>query len=198
MFRVLLHPVDAFYEIRHRERGSVLLAMIVIGLFGISFTVNRIFASFVVSDIDPRSINGLTEFSAVYLLLFLAALGNWSVTCLLSGEGRFKDIVTVLGYALMPLVLTFIPATIVSQFIAQGEEVFYTFIIGLGIAWGSLLAIMGIMVVHNYTLLKTMATLILTAISMFIIVFLISLLADMLNQVFIFIHGLYIEMIFRF
>ncbi|GHU66660.1 hypothetical protein FACS1894184_05160 [Clostridia bacterium] len=197
MLRVLSHPIDGFYEIRYREQGSVPLAVIMALLFSVCYTANRIFAGFIVNDVDPRSVNGLMEMSAIFVMLLLFSAGNWSVTCLLNGEGRFRDIVTVTGYALLPMIVSTVLAIIVSQFIASGEEVFYTLIIAVGIAWTAMLLLTGIMTVHNYTLLKTLATLILTVLAMFILVFFALLLADMIRQVFVFFYSIYVELVFR-
>ena len=197
MLRVLTHPADAFYEIRHRDRGSVPLALACVVMFATCFTLNRIYASFIVNDVNPLSINGVMELSAVLLLVLLFAAGNWSVTCLMNGEGRFRDILTVAGYSLLPAVIGFVAATVVSRFIASGEEVFYTIILTGGIAWTIALLLLGVMTVHNYTLSKTLVTLILTVLSMFVIIFFALLIMDMLNQVFGFFRGIYVELIFR-
>jgi len=196
--RTLLHPVDSFYEIRHREHGSVPIALICVFLFGFAFTMNRIFASFIVNEIDPRRVNGLTEIGSVFLLFLLFCVGNWSVTCLMSGEGRLKDIVTVTGYSLTPLIAVYIPATLLSHVVAAGEEVFYHFAIAIGIIWFGILVLMGIMTVHNYSLLKTLITLVLTFFAMFILIFLALLVYDLINQVYVFIYSIYTELIFRY
>jgi hypothetical protein len=195
--RTMTKPLDSFYEIRHREYGSVPLALICVLLFGFAFTMNRIFASFIVNEVNPRTVNGLTEIGSVFLLFLLFCVGNWSVTCLMNGEGRFKDIVTVTGYSLTPLVVVFLPATLLSHVVAAGEEVFYYFALAVGLGWAAILILMGIMTIHNYTLLKTLATLILTFVAMFILIFLALLVYDLINQVYIFLYSIYTELSFR-
>jgi hypothetical protein len=195
--RTLTNPADSFYEIRHREHGSVPLALITLFAFSLCYTLDKIFAGFIVNLVDPRTVNGLTDLGSVILLFTLFSVGNWSVTCLMNGEGRLKDIIIVTGYSLMPLILTYIPAIIASNFLAANEEVIYHIIIGFGIAWTGLLILMGIMTVHNYTLLKTMVTLFITFIAMFLIIFLALLLNDLLNQVYYFFHNIYIELSLR-
>ncbi|MDR1263275.1 MAG: YIP1 family protein [Oscillospiraceae bacterium] len=197
MLRAASHPIDGFYEIRYRGKGSVPLAVVMAVLFSACYTGNRIFASFVVNDVDPRGVDGLMEMSAIFVLLALFTVGNWSVTCLLDGEGRFRDIVAATGYALLPMIVTTVLAALVSQFIANGEEVFYTLIIALGLAWTAMLLLVGVMTVHNYTLLKTLATLILTVLAMFALVFFALLLADMIRQVYVFFYSVYVELVFR-
>ena len=195
--RVLSNPNDAFYEIRHREQGSVPLALITVFAFSLCFTLDRIFAGFPVNLTDPRSVDGLEDLQRVFLIFLLFCIGNWSITCLMEGEGRFKDILTVTGYAVMPLILTYIPAILVSNVLAANEEVFYSIIIGFGIAWTAVLILFGIMTVHNYTLLKTIVTLFLSLVAMFIIIFLALLLFDLLNQVQGFFYNIYVDLALR-
>ncbi len=136
----------------------------------------------------------MNELVGIMLLFFLFCIGNWSVTCLMGGEGRFKDIVTSVGYALLPLILTFVPATLISQFVAADEDAFYYLILVFGVAWTSILILMGIMIIHNYSLAKTLVTLLLTFCAMLIIIFIIMMLFDLLSQVYGFFRNVYIEL----
>lgn len=196
-FYVLTHPMDGFYEIRHRERGSVPIALIIVALFSVSYSMNRILASFVVNDTDPRTVDSYYELKGLFIFFLLFCVANWSITCLMQGEGRFKDIIIAVGYAMLPLILTFIPSTILSSFIAADEEAFYYVILVIGVAWTAILILMGIMTIHNYTLAKTLVTLFLTFVSMLIIVFILMMLSDLVTQVIGFFRSIYMELVFR-
>lgn len=197
LWYTLSHPMDGYYWIRRKEKGSVPIALVLVLLFSLCFSLNRYGASFVVNDINPRDVNSLTELLGVVLLYVLFCVGNWSVTCLMNGEGRFKDICIAVGYALLPLVLTFIPATILSQGVAADEEAFYFLVMGVGIAWGAIMLLMGIMQVHNYSLGKTLITLFLTLLAVFIIIFLMLLLLNLITEVYNFFYSIYTEIVFR-
>lgn len=197
VFHTVSHPADGYYEIRHRERGSVPIAVLLVVLFSFSFSINRTAASFIVNDVDPLDVNALTELISVLLLYLLFCVGNWSITCLMEGEGRLRDIAIAIGYAMVPMIVCFNLATILSQFVAQNEEAFYFMVLGIGIAYGLFMILIGIMQVHNYTLGKTMVTILLTFISMFIIIFVVLLLTDLINQVYSFLYSIYQELIFR-
>ena len=196
-FYTVSHPSDGYYEIRHRERGSVAVAIVPVILFSLSFSINRISASFIVNDVDPLDVDALTELVAVLLLFALFCVGNWSITCLMEGEGRLKDIAIAFGYGMIPMIVCFNLGTVVSQFVAQNEEAFYYMIIGVGIAYGLFMILIGIMQVHNYTLGKTLITIFLTFIAMFIIIFIVLLFVDLINQVYGFFFSIYQELIFR-
>ena len=197
MFYTISHPMDGYYWIRHREYGSVPLAILMVILFSFSFTANRLLASFVVNDLDPRGVDMLYELMGVLAFYLLLCVSNWSVTCLMNGEGRLKDIAIAIGYGTVPMTFVMILSTIISQFIADEEQAFYGILIGVGIAYGVIMMLIGIMQVHNYTLGKTLLTLLITIIAALIIVFLLLLLSNLLGLVYNFFHSIYTELIFR-
>ncbi len=197
LFYTVSHPADGYYEIRHRERGSVPIAILLIILFSFSFSINRATANFIVNDVDPLDVDALTELFSVLLLYGLFCVGNWSITCLMEGEGRLKDIGIAIGYAMIPMIVCFNLGTVISQFVAQNEEAFYYMVVGIGIGYGLFMMLIGIMQVHNYTLGKTLVIILLTFIAMFIIIFIVLLFMDLINQVYSFFYSIYQELIFR-
>ena len=196
-FYTITHPSNGFYEIRHRQKGSVPLAILFVFLFAVCFSANRQYAGFVVNFVNPMEVNSLTEMITVFVLFILFCVGNWSVTCLMNGEGRFKDIVTMTGYSMLPMILTQIPAIIISNFVVQDEEAYYYLILYFGIAWFVLLVITGVMTIHNYTFGKTLITPICTFVAMFIIIFIALLLYSLLTQVIAFVQSVYNEIVLR-
>ncbi|MBQ8554776.1 MAG: YIP1 family protein [Clostridia bacterium] len=197
LFYTVSHPSDGYYWIRHKEKGSVAIAFLLVFVFGLCFSMNRLYASFVVSDVNVRSVNLLPEIAGVLMMYILLSVGNWSITCLMDGEGRFKDILIAVGYAMLPMIVTYILATIVSQFVAENEEAFYTIIMFIGIAYTLIMMLTGIMQVHNYTLGKTLLTLLLTIVAVLIIIFLVLLITNFIGQVVAFLESIYTELIFR-
>ena len=197
MFYTITHPMDGYYWIRHRDYGSVPLAILMVFLFSISFTANRLLSSFVVNDIDPRGVDSLYELMGVLSFYLLLCVSNWSVTCLMDGEGRMKDIAIAVGYATVPMTAVMVASTIISQVIADEEQAFYGLLIGVGIAYGVIMMLIGIMQVHNYTLGKTLLTLFITFVAALIIIFLILLLSNLLGMVMNFFRSVYTELIFR-
>ena len=109
LFYTVSHPSDGFYWIRHGEKGSVAIAILMVVLFGLCFTLNRLLAGFVVNDINERTVNALSEMSGVLMLYLLLCVGNWSITCLMDGEGRLKDIAIAIGYSLLPMIVATSP-----------------------------------------------------------------------------------------
>lgn len=197
LFYTMNHPMDGFYWIRHREYGSVPIAILMVVLFSLCFSFNRITAHFVVNDVEPKTVDSLEELSGILLLYVLLCVSNWSITALMGGEGRMKDIAIAIGYGVVPMIPAFLIATGMSQFITEDEAAFYTMVIGVGIALAVIMMLIGIMQVHNYTLGTTLVTLLLTFVAMLIIIFIGLLLADLIGQVINFFRSLYIEIVFR-
>lgn len=193
----LSHPMDGFYWIRHQDRGSVPIAILIVICFSLCFSLNRIGANFIVNDVEPTTVDSLEELSGILLLYVLVCVANWSITCLMNGEGRMKDIAVAVGYGCAPLIPCFLIATAMSHFITEEEAAFYSIVVGAGVAYAVILVLIGIMQVHNYTLGKTLETLVLTFIAILIIIFLTLLLADLIGQVYNFFRCIYIELIFR-
>lgn len=196
-FYTVTHPMDGYYWIRHSDKGSVPLALLFVLLFSASFSLNRFYADFVVNDLDPRSVDSLYELAGVFAFYMLLCIGNWSITCLMNGEGRLKDIMIAIGYGTIPITIVILIATALSKVIADNEEELYTLLLVVGIVYGVIVMLVGIMQVHNYSLGKTLATLLLTIIALLIIVFLLLLLSNLLGMVFNFFRSVYTEIIFR-
>ena len=196
MLYTISHPMDGFYWIRHAEKGSVPLAIVLVVIFSICFTANRLMASFIVNDLDPRSVDSLYDLMGVIVFYLLIFVGNCAVTCLMEGEGRLKDIAIAVGYSTFPISVVLFIGTILSQAVANDEAAFYTMLLGVGIAYGLIMMLIGIMQVHNYTLGKTLITVFLTFIAMLIIIFVVLLVTNMLSMVVVFFKSIYTEIIF--
>lgn len=197
LFYTMTHPLDGYYEIRHRDKGSVPLALAILLLTSIAFCIDKRYASFTVNVTDVRNVKSLLYIGSMVLLFFLFCIGNWAVTCLTNGEGRMKDIIIATGYGLLPIPLLFIPGTIVSHFLAGDEKVFYSLFIGIAIVWAVIMVICGNMIIHNYTVTQEIKTLVLTVIAMVIMLFIMLLFYSIFSQIVEFVKSIYTEIIYR-
>jgi len=198
VFYILRHPFDGFYVIKHEGKGSMLVAFVNFMLLWISFSFASQYASITVNPTNPMTGNSLIEGGTLLLALILWSAANWSVTSLTEGEGKFKEIVMSVCYAMTPIILFTIPAALLSNLMTQGEGAFYFLLINIGVIWFVLLAYVGMVTVHNFTAGKALATLFLTIIALLIIVFLIGLLVTLWQQLSGFVLSLYREIMFGF
>jgi hypothetical protein len=108
-----------------------------------------------------------------------------------------KDIIIATGYGLFPIPLCFIPGTIISQFLATDESVFYSLFITIGIVWALFMVIAGNMTMHNYSIGQEILTLIFTILAMIIILFIMLLFYSIFSQIVEFVKSIYTEIIYR-
>ncbi|MGI6668849.1 MAG: YIP1 family protein [Acetivibrionales bacterium] len=194
---IMVHPAAGFYSLKHERKGSYLLTVLNPILFWAFYSINKQYAGFVVNDVDPLSLNSLIDLAGIVLLYLLWCGGNWAVTTLTDGEGKFREIAMVVSYSLTPLIIALIPATIIGNLVVENEEAFYFIIIWIAIAWFAALLFMGTMSVHDYTVTKTVATIFLTFAAMLVIIFLTLLVITLIQQVIMLFVSIYTELIFR-
>jgi len=196
-FHVILHPFDGFWDMKYEGKGKVRIALLILALLVLNITIQKQFAGFLVNFADPRYLNSLVDLQYTVLPFILFCIANWSITTLMEGEGKFKEIVMATGYALLPIVIINFPLTFISRFLTQEETAFYVLFNGFAVIWFLYLLFVGIMTVHQYSASKTVITLILTVIAMGIVVFLGTLAYSMAMQIYWFIYDVYRELIFR-
>lgn len=193
----MMHPVDGFYEMKYEKNGRYSVALLNFFLIWISYAIFNQYGSVVVNQTNPLSYNALVDFGTVLTMFVLFCVSNWSVTSLMDGEGKIGEIAMAICYAMTPIILTFIPMTLFSHVMAEGETAFYFLVIGVATAYFVILVFAGIMTVHNFSPGKTMGIIFLTVIAMLIIVFLIMLLSTLWSQLYVFVYSIYIELSYR-
>lgn len=194
---LIFHPIDAYWDLKSDNRGRMLVAFLSLALTIIMMTLQKQYAGFLVNFTDPRTINSIVEIATVAVPFFLWCIANWSVTTLMEGEGKFREIFLATGYSLIPVILIYAPMIVISRFMVQEETAFYYLFNSIAFFWFLLLLFIGTMTVHQYTVFKTIITMLLTLIVMGIIVFLGALVFSMLQQLYEFGYNIYRELIFR-
>ncbi|BBH20642.1 hypothetical protein Back11_19870 [Paenibacillus baekrokdamisoli] len=196
-FYTMIHPFNGFWEMKFEQKGRLKVALSIVVVFIITAIVKRQYSGFVINMNNPTELNSLNELNYIVLPFLLWCVANWSLTTLMDGEGKFKEIVMATAYALMPLIIIYIPQTLYSNIITANESSFYYLLDGLAILWFVWLLFIGTMTVHQYSASKTVITMLLTLLVSGIIIFLGVLLFSMLQQMSSFIAAVYKEISFR-
>ena len=179
---ILTHPIDGFYQAKTRNIGSlrivggILLSFYLIFTFrylatGYAFNYNRA-ADYNVFIILLQTV-GVT-------VLFVAA--NWSVCTLFNGSGKLKDIAVVTTYSLLPFLAACFIVTILSNVLVMQEGAFLSMIMFAGIMWSAFLLLCGLYSIHEYTMTKTIFSVVFTVIGMAVIIFLMLLFSSLIQQ----------------
>jgi len=192
-FHTIFRPFNGFWEMKYEQKGRTKIAIIILMLLMLVMILKQQYAGFIVNFNKPSELNSLSELSYVALPFLLFCIANWSLTTLMDGEGKFRDIVMATGYSLLPLVIVYIPQIVFSNMITNEEVTFYYLMDTVAVIWFLWLLFVGMMTVHQYSIYKTILTLFLTVIVMFFIVFLGILCFSLLQQMIAFAQSLFIE-----
>lgn len=196
-FYIALHPFKGFDDIKYENKGSARAGLILLLILALTFIIKRQFTGFIVNFNDLQDLNILYELQYVIAPFFLWCIANWSVTTLMDGEGKFSEIVMVVGYALLPMILIFLTMTLVSNVITLEESAFFHFFNSFAVVWFVWLLFIGMMLVHQYTFMKTVFTMLLTLLAIGFILFIGLLFFSLIQQIFSFVYTIYQELSFR-
>ena len=195
-FHLILHPFDGFWDLKHEKRGSVRAGTTYLLITIATIYYQSIGAGYVT---NPQG-NYISVWGAVMnvcIPLILWILGNWCITTLFDGEGSIKDVYIASTYSLLPLILTTIPATIASNFVLASEVKMITLVTTIGFVWLGLLLFFGMMVTHDYTIGKNVATTIATLVGMICIMFIVILFSTLLGKLVGFVTNIVTEIQYR-
>lgn len=196
-FYVIVHPFKGFWELKYDKKGNWIVAMAIVFLVSLASMFQYQYSGFIVNTHSPYSFNSLVQLRNVILPFFLWCVANWSLTTLMDGEGKFGEIVLSSAYAMLPIFMLFVPATIYSRFITQEETAFYYYLNGFAVVWFLYLMFVSTMTVHQYTVLKTIVTIGLSVVCMGFIVFLGMLFFSLIQQMYSVYFTIYRELQFR-
>lgn len=194
---VLNHPIEGFYSIRFEEAGNVVSCLILLLLLVISFVLRRQYTGFIFNTNNVKEFNVIKEISSVVTPVLLWCVANWSITVLMDGEGRFRDIFMATCYATVPYTVSLFLSVAGSRFLSLEEQTFLGILTGIGMLFTALLLFNGIMTVHQFTVSKTIFSLVLTVLGMVFIVFLVLLFAGVFDGLLVYISGLITEIQLR-
>ncbi len=191
------HPFDAFYEMRFRGKGSLLIAVFSIVLYGILQCVSFQYTGFVMNTSQVAAMNSLSVFATWVCGFVLFIVSNWSVTTLLNGKGGLADITEVIGYSLIPLELAMVVQIVLSNFVIQEEVMIVNVISGIGVVWFLFMIVAGLCTVHEYSFGKNLISIVLSFAAAAIIIFLGVLFFTLIEQMVTFIVDVVQEFIRR-
>ena len=184
---VMCHPFKGFWDLKHEKRGSMGASLLLVLGVIIILIMHRQMTGFVINTNDVTDMNIIVQVAMVVLPLLLWTVGNWAITTLMDGEGNMKDIFMTTCYALTPIILFNIPMLILSNVLTLEEMTLYTLLDVISVVWVVFLIIVGIMTVHQFSMGKTIVTIILAVVSMAVLaaigLLLVSLVQQMVNFV---------------
>lgn len=197
VFHVIVRPFDGFWDLKHEKRGSLRTAMILLAAAVLTFLLVRRYTGFLFNRINVLYVNFFTEVIGFLLIYVLFITSNWCLTTLMDGKGTYRDIAVATAYALVPYILINTPLVALSNFITIEEGEFYYFFVTISYIWTGGLILIGTMVTHEYTMGKTILTLIFVVLGMVVMIFLGLLFFSVIQKMIGLVYVLYKEIKFR-
>ncbi|MFD0960554.1 YIP1 family protein [Paenibacillus chungangensis] len=192
-FYTLFRPFNGFWELKYEGKGRLTIALSIVLALVVTMVMKRQYSGFIVNYNKLSELNSVDELIYIVLPFLLFCVANWSLTTLMDGEGKFHEIVMAVGYAMLPLVALYLPQILFSNIITREEAAFYYLFETIAVIWFLWLLFVGMMTVHQYSIMKTITTLLLTVVVMLFIVFIGILCFSLLQQMIAFVISLFTE-----
>ena len=195
-FHLIFHPFDGFWDLKHEQRGSVRAGIVYVIITIITFFYQSVGTGYIFNP-TGNFMNIFAQIASVAVPLLLWVVGNWCLTTLFDGEGSFKDIFIATTYSLLPVPMLVIPSVILSNILAKNEGQMITLLVGIAFAWAGMLIFFGMMVTHDYSLLKNVTTTLGTIVAMAFIIFVAVLFTSLVAKMVSFISSIIVELTYR-
>lgn len=194
---VIVRPFDGFYRLKHERRGNAAAASVILVLVIFTFIAVRQYTGFIFNPRKIEDLNVIIEALSVLVPFGLWTVVNWAFTTLMDGKGTMKDVYIASAYALVPIVVIYVPLTLVSNVLIQEEGALYYLFLTLGLVWTVWLLFVGTMVTHDYTVSKTVLSTACILAGMGFVLFVFMLSYEIVGSAIGFVTGLYNEITFR-
>lgn len=173
--RVLGHPFKAFDEMRNANAGSLGFCLFVLLLSCVLNVLEYVYTGFLTNSNDIYRISTLYLMLVTAFPVLLFVTGNWSVTTLMNGKGRYVDIFMAMMYALYPYCLLRIVSLVLSNVLLLDEMSIVGALNGIGIAMFVFYLFVGLVVIHDYSFSQGVGMVLLTLFAILVIVFILML-----------------------
>lgn len=168
--RVARHPVDRYYDIRVKKKGTVLGASILYVVLFIVFMLYQtkkgfIYQTIAVEDMDIKAI--VIGFFAIIGLFIIC---NYLVASIQDGDGTFRQVYMIPAYGSLPVIISLFSITMLSHVLTFNEAFMLDVIFMIGTVWSAVNIFLGLMTVHDYTVRETLVSILITAVFIVIVV----------------------------
>jgi len=194
---VVVHPIDGFWDLIHEKRGSMVAAHIIVAATILVEVMRLTLTSFQFVTINMEFFNAAVVLMRILLPLLLWTIANWGLTTLMDGKGRMSHVYMAVSYALTPYVILNAVMIVLSQLVTYEEGALYWLLAGIAVFWTAILILAGMMMVHDYSISKTVLSSLLTVVGMGVMVFIFVVFFSLVSDAISYFVSLYREILFR-
>lgn len=195
---ILTHPIQGFTDFKIEKKGKMWVSIVILLMYVLMEILAYQYEGIITNTNNPQKFNSIQILIYGVLPPIILAVTNWSVTTLLDGKGKMKEIFMMICYSLFPVTVFGFLNIILSNVMTLDEAQFITLINIIGWVLTGIMAFMGLVVIHEYGVGKTIWSIILTIVATLIIAFIALLVFDLVQQMYGFVYSLYKEITTRY
>ena len=196
--QLIVHPISGWEIFKQEKKAKRWVSIFYVCMMIFAVVLNEVAKGFIVGGTDLKEFNLFRTILVVLLPVLVGVIANWCVGSLFDGKGKAHEIFDAIAYSFFPYVWLSIVATIVSNFIATDEMVYYTFIMGLGVGLTMWMMFFGIMGVHENSFGMNIINIVFTIIVIAVIIFTILLFFSFVERILGWIVSIYNELKMRY
>ena len=181
-FYVLLHPSDGFDQLKERKIYSYKMISAIFTVWFILNSLEFFNKGFIFNRYRSIDYNLATMLVKTVIIFLMFIISNWSVCTIFDGKGSLPEISSVTVYAITPMIITKAITLILSNVLTLEEGTIMTMISAVGIIWFVFILIIGLSSVHQYSISKTLVTILISILGIAIIALLVVLFYTLLKQ----------------
>ena len=193
----VIHPFEAFYKLKHKGEGSMIVAFATLVLFYVSKVLCDIYSGFSFEIFEAAYYNSIETLLGTVGVAAIFILVNWGVCVLAQGKGKMREIFMVTCFALIPEILGSVLKLVLTNVLIPEEAAILTIIAVVCHIIAAVVLCVGIMTIHEYDFFKFLSTTVLTLLGMALVVFIIFMLFILFQELFNFIGSLFTEIFYR-
>lgn len=193
---MLFHPFESCNAIKYKKLGSLRIAAVITLLFYVITVAKDIYSGFMYVKVDKSDFNALFVLGGTVGLVLLWSIVNWAVCTLFEGKGRLKEIFIVTSYSLLPMLAGYL-FYIAASHILPSSTGFAQAVVTVCTIATAILIFIGLIVVHEFSALKALATVAATVVGIIVVIFILFMVFIFIQNLFVFIIGLFGEATLR-
>ncbi len=195
---ILSHPVQGWEEFKTEKKAKMWVAIFIMLMYVLMTIVAYQYEGIIINKNNPQKFNSILMLVYGVIPPVAIAVANWSVTTLLDGKGKMKEIFMMICYSLFPITVLGFVNIVLSNVLTLDEAQFITLIEIIAWVLTGYMVFMGLVVIHEYGMGKTIISIIFTVVALLIIAFMALLIFDLAQQIYGFIYSLFKEISTRF
>ena len=197
LFRMILHPFDAFDTIKRAQKGSLIIVAVIIALFYALRASSRFMSGFMYNWSDPYTYNALYTLMGTIGFAVLWMFANYGVSTLFEGKGKLKDIIVVYAYSQLPMLAELVFFIAFSHVLIPNEAAIFDVVYYVGFIAMIVYLLIGTMKIHDFSFFKTVGTALLTLLGIAVMAFVIIMIGILFQNLAGFISSVFKEVSLR-